>query len=414
MDLFQCGFGARPDTPAQVDGNHRAVSILRANKVKVLWLSWCDAVVAHQCDAASWTVEYRGTGLTSAQREFIANSHAVRDSISRGLCFFGSGMHEGLLGCVIFRNDRLSIANQVIIFATDLEIESGIPQVQLYTISNTHEVLGIKIASGGSILVNIRDLVTGESQILQLEDLQELQQRLKANSLVHTAQSPLGSFQPTQWCTNAITSTALDQSGKVYTSTCDSRYSKCLGRPYDGNPTFELVPYLSETVVSTVASGGYLTAALSSDGELFLWGQNCPGTSGDLSVLNKSMAGRDTHQIESPRTGIWAEGEQDDFVKCMTVYIDGEEACVYDVAVGHGHILVAAEVLSIKKRTVFSAGDNSEHQAGLQTEKASVAEFTELREFKDAHIQQVAAAGWSTLVLRKDDKPHNEYTQISS
>jgi len=101
---------------------------------------------------------------------------------------------------------------------------------------------------------------------------------------------------------NATTSTALTASGEVYTWTHDARYPQCLGRRPE-TPEHASLPhpiaYLSETKIIDIASGGYMSAALSKDGELFLWGQSCPGIAQTLDILERKNCNDD---------------DQDDFV----------------------------------------------------------------------------------------------------
>lgn len=114
-------------------------------------------------------------------------------------------------------------------------------------------------------------------------------------------------------------------------------------------------------------------------------------------------------------TGISVEGEQDEFVQCLRVMIQGQEARVYDVAVGHGHVVVAAEVVMVEpkgrvgKRTVFVAGDNNRGQLGPGIAKGFRSHFEEVVALRDKRVMQLAAAGWTTLVVTK---AHHEEEQI--
>jgi hypothetical protein len=105
-------------------------------------------------------------------------------------------------------------------------------------------------------------------------------------------------------------------------------------------------------------------------------------------------------------TGVVIEDDQDEMIKCLTVFVAGQEACVYDVAIGHGHVLVAAEVQQSggnTRRAVLSAGVNTKGQLGLAPKSKSIQDFEEISEFRGAKIEQMVATAWSTLVVTLED-----------
>lgn len=209
----------------------------------------------------------------------------------------------------------------------------------------------------------------------------------------------VASFAPVQLVVNATTATALDQHGRIYTYTTDPRYPSCLGRPNIGQSVFEPVPYLEETNIVKTASGGYMTAAISEDGELFLWGQANPGTEGELSVLQ--MLDYESRPADRMGTSIKCEGVQDDDVKCLCIHIEGREARAYDVALGHGHILVAAED-GIGKYVVFGAGCAAEGQLGIPGTIQLQKDFHQVEAFTGKRVIQMMASGWSSFVVVED------------
>jgi hypothetical protein len=208
----------------------------------------------------------------------------------------------------------------------------------------------------------------------------------------------VGEVRTKQICTNATTATVLGEDGKLYTATRDPRYAKCLGRAYTGSTEFEALSYFSETCVKKISSGGYMSAAVSEDGELFIWGQANPGGGEQLAVLEEEGG-----KVEA---GIIVEEGQDEMVKCLSVFIANEEASVYDVAVGHGHVLVAAEVQrggGTRRRAVFGAGESGKGQLGLPSKAGFVQNFEELPAFRDVKVQQLFATAWSTFVVTMAD-----------
>jgi hypothetical protein len=290
----------------------------------------------------------------------------------------------------------------VVVFATDLEMERGVAEMERLAVSGSGETR-VVMESNGHVLMSTIAPKTGESHLIRLNDIAALRQYLNAKSLAPVP-SKIASSQPVQFRTNSTTATMLDGSGQVHTATHDPRYPRCLGRPHERTSDFKPVPYLSETRITKIASGGYMTAAVSLEGELFIWGQACPGSVGELTVLSGTEALMDS-QRDPQRTGVSAEEEQDDMVKCLTVLIDGQDAQVYDVAVGHGHILVAAQVQTDKggvKRVVFAAGDNRKGQLGCVAGENFVPGFVEVETLRDRKVVEMAASGWSSYIVTAD------------
>jgi hypothetical protein len=377
---------------------------IRAHTIHILWASWCDAVIAHQENAGVWTVEYRGMGLTDAQMEHVGSSEGIKRVVSDltwKIDFFGTAMHDGLRGYVSHGPEYGG--NEVVLFGTDTEIENGIPDIQSFSLDGDTKVVAIRLTSNESVLVSSTSPLTSGLQIIHHKDLAELRRRLATDGF-DPATSAIASFDHPRLCTNSTTATILDKNGQIHTSTSDPRYSKCLGRAYGGTADFEPISYLSETRVDRIASGGYMTAAVSSDGELFLWGQACPGAKGELSVLRCNDAPSDSQAVPKG-AGVSAEDEQDEFVKCLTVRIDGHEAQVYDLAVGHGHLLVAAEMKAVDgfvHRAVLAAGDNSTGQLGCSTKTSYYSEFEEVSKLRNKKVLQLVAAGWTSYVVTSE------------
>jgi hypothetical protein len=409
MELYAFGFNGcfqlQPDP--LIRNISTPVCVLQAKAIRVLWASWCDAVIAHQNTSGHWTLQYTGNGLTAAQKDHIFDSKDLKDATNadlREVRFFGTVMHDGLQGYVLHSNGACEY--EVVIFATDQDIEQGVSEIQKYELEDEIESLAISIGSGGGIFVSMSLYSDDERLILHLKDLQELRGLLTTGSLTSSAnyQRRLASFYPKQLCSDSTTETTLAM-GSVYTSASDPRYPRCLGRSYEGTANFKVVPYLSEMNITKIASGGYMTAAISAEGELFLWGQACPGSADELAVL-KAGVHSDGGEKGSNWHGISVEEDQDEFVKCLKVRIKGEEARVYDVAVGHGHILVAAQAQVVGtplRRAVFAAGDCSRGQLGITTVHDFVEDFVEVSELRGRNIEQLVVAGWSSFIVTKGD-----------
>ncbi|KAH7075456.1 hypothetical protein BKA63DRAFT_413755 [Paraphoma chrysanthemicola] len=374
-------------------------SCLSRRTIEVLWLSWCDMVVQIQDSTDTRRLMYLGTGLTEGQIDHLIRAGNFGDTSSMRIAFFGSELHDGLRGYV---HSQVA-SSRVVIFATDLEMEAGSPETSMYTADQGTTILAIQMTSGGSLLVSVKSEGTGQKQIFRFKDIGELRTQLESNLTLTSTLSSVEYFTFSHWCVNATTSVAVDPKGRVYTMAHDARYPACLGRPYERNAGFEQVSYLSETVIDSIASGGYLSTALSSDGELFIWGQECPGFGRPLSVLRP--VSRSNLLPEGTSNGVFngtTEDDRDDLITLLTVQINGQMANVYDVAIGHGHMLVAAELREasgLVERRVFAAGDNRVGQLGLGLGKKFVADFEEVILLRNKEIVQLAAAAWSTSVV---------------
>jgi hypothetical protein len=372
MKLYAFGHSAawQSDPSSKLNAELTPACILQAKNIRVLWSSWCDSVISSADDNDVWTVRYRGKNLTSGQAEHITSSDLIRNAASQKgttIDFFGSVMHEGLRGYVV-----LGMTNEVFIFSSNLELESGVAAIQSYQVVGDRKIASIRINSGGAYLVSTVNNSNSSNHIVYFDTFESLRGSLESGS-ISTSTEMMATFNPVQWFVNSTTVTARDSHGMTYTATRDPRYPKSLGRAYTHTTNFEPVDYLSETSIGKIASGGYMTAAVSSEGELFLWGQANPGSE-----------------------------NQDETVKCLNVMVQEEEAFVYDVAVGYGHVLVAAEVQKpgcATTRAVLRAGCNSKGQLGLPTRREFVEDFEAIAAFKDVKIQSLVATGWSTLVV---------------
>jgi hypothetical protein len=409
--LYTFGLASPPHAPVPISTTAFVPQrTLQAQRITILWKSWCDSVIAYRDAHDAWTVEYTGLGLTASQRERLDRSDDVKAAVGGETCairFFGSVMHDGLRGFVL-SHDQLNATeteaagDKVTVFATDLEREGGAPEWQSYVLDRDHHLTDIKLCSGGDVLISLRVQSTGLGRILHVRDFAALRECLASSfTTPHESVAP---FLPKNWSLNSTTATAVNDAGEVFTYTDDPRYPKCLGRPSEDDGGFQPVPYLSETCIVSVASGGYMTAAVSADGELFVWGQASPGSAGELNVLGESTlsAVNNSASVDtSKQTWIAGISEQDDFVKCLTVQVAGKEAVVSSVAVGCGHVLVAAEVPKAEggEKAVLAAGQGSEGQLGPSTSMQFQSEFEEISALRGKKIIQLMTAGWSSSVV---------------
>lgn len=410
-------FGLDPDEPTTKTST--PTPILTAAQISILWVSWCDLIYTTLSSTNARCVIYSGTSLSTSQKEQITTapgSH-ITQALANPRCrltFFGSTMHDGVRGYMTrtdypdsTRGDDCD--NVVCIFYTDTEQDAYVfhYEWEAWTIPPPFDwsIAEVRICSDNSLILSLKvgineddrqDPDEGTGSIIGCKDMDQLRQYCKGQ--MDSGSKTLASFPPTQLVVNATTATALDEDGHVHTRTADPRYPACLGRPHTGTSAFEPVPYLSETHVTKIASGGYMSGAISEEGELFLWGQASPGTEGELGVLHRldyqSGLGQDD-------TMVWADTEQDDYVKCLNIRIDGQDAMAYDVAIGFGHVLVAAKNDG-GKHAVFAAGRNSESQLGLGRAVDFVDEFEEVPALRDKKVMQLVGAGWSSYVVTEE------------
>lgn len=408
---------APPDLETKITTPTRT---LTTTKISICWASWCDLIYRTYDLTDKHTMNYLGTSLNVPQQEQLTSLDAdlnrciARDP-SLHLSFFGTTMHEGVRGFALERS--------VGIFGTPAEEATlGVYHREFDTYElpavSSLSFAGVWMCSDGSLLLacsNHQVLLATESSTSESVHLPRLMnehtshigtvadiQGLKDYCYLTAGTGLVAPFMPSQLVANATTQTTLNEDGRVYTRSVDLRYPACLGRPYTGTSTFELVPYLSETRITKIASGGYMTAAISEDGELFLWGQSNPGTDGDLVVL-----GRPDHWSNfsmRKETAIWDDNAQDEDVKCLNISINGKHATAYDVAIGFGHILVAVRN-SDGKHVVFSAGCGSEGQLGLGMTIDFLEEFEEVMALRGKPVEELGAAGWFSYVVTRDDGP---------
>jgi alpha-tubulin suppressor-like RCC1 family protein len=132
--------------------------------------------------------------------------------------------------------------------------------------------------------------------------------------------------------------------------------------------------------ITKLASGGYMTAALSKDGELFIWGRSNPGCEKELADLGNDKRGR-----------------------VDTMY-EGQEYTVKDVAVGFGHILYTAHPKRGSKSgtLLFAAGQNDCGQL-FASEPDFQESFLPVLGFGEFTMKKncLWAAGFSSWVVRK-------------
>ncbi|KAH7122400.1 regulator of chromosome condensation 1/beta-lactamase-inhibitor protein II [Dendryphion nanum] len=387
MDLYVFGFNGHGQLDPSKANILLPTKTLSGATISIHWTSWSDALITTRPTNSPRNpppeIVYTGTGLNTNQLTQLTQlTHFFSRPPTK---FFTSDLSDSLRGTLS------PPTRKVTFFTSDQTPTPKAPISDIIPFKPNSNIEHISTTGGGTTYITLLPLSNfafGRTYITHFHSLWDFRTWLRdaVPGPVSTHQIP----SCTQLVSNATTTTALTGDGQVYTWTADPRYPRCLGRVADaseppGNP--HVVPYLSETKVRKVTAGGYMTAAISEDGELFLWGQACPGTDGELEVLRMNMGDED----------------EDDYVKCVPIYIDGREARVKDVAIGSGHIIVAAEVEldGVCSRAVFAAGQGESGQLGMGIKLNFTEAFERIEGLDGREVMDLAAAGWSSWVLLK-------------
>ena len=163
--------------------------------------------------------------------------------------------------------------------------------------------------------------------------------------------------RPKQLIANTASFLLLMEDGGVY-SWGDPRHQS-LGRVISGEGAVPadkpgIIEALGGLRISKVASGGWMGAALSEDGALYLWGAGAPGAEKSIKPLKEAGAGEVA------------------LVELSSATKGGEPSDVADVAVGDGHIAAVAD-----DGRLFVIGDNKNGQLGLDSEEIFFEDWTE-------------------------------------
>ncbi|KAF2712756.1 hypothetical protein K504DRAFT_452902 [Pleomassaria siparia CBS 279.74] len=383
--------------------------VLQGHSIQVLWSSWCDALVLIQPTPHSqpcpYTI-YAGTGvLPTTISDLKPIIHATVNE-SEHLHFFGAPLGPGLQGVLKASTSVIGLLNPI---RPRLPPEINTSSAERFVLgyaavipSNPEYIHGpredgdphnlfikhISVTSGGhvsAVAINKSKEFAIESSVVGWPSVAGFEKWLDNGDIIEFAGKSMPIPNVANLVSNATSTTALSTAAQVYTWTSDPRYPTCLGRLADADAPASHphpVPYLSETNIVSIASGGYLTAALSADGELFVWGQACPGTTSSLSVLRQDDDG-------------------DEWVKCVELEIDGQEARVTHVAIGFGHVIVAAEAIGRGhvERAVFAAGQGESGQLGVGKSPTFIQDFRQVEALRGKKIKELRAAGWSSWVV---------------
>lgn len=198
-----------------------------------------------------------------------------------------------------------------------------------------------------------------------------------------------------QLTANATTFVCLMSTGEVYTWG-DARH-RSLGRNTVGENTTTaeepgLVDALGGVKVVKVSAGGWMTAALSEDGAVYLWGTSTPGSKKAIRVL-ETLEPTEVALLEI----LDDDGETEEPVDFK------------DVAVGDGHV-----VLLTDNGKLYSGGENTNGQLGMGQEKAYLEEWKPVSIDEQGHCNAVWSGPRCTIIGVKRRSRKGETAGVAS
>ncbi|KAK4635040.1 hypothetical protein CLAFUW4_01920 [Fulvia fulva] len=295
---------------------------------------------------SSTTVLFSGwsTTVLATGQVFSMGNQDYPPSCSAPLTFPGVqlrssfGDHNGIVGCLDDQG-RLYLVNE------PQASDTHMPLV-LKSEESSPLIGAIALAQNDRIALSFKQAPNGRlCHVVEFENVQSFKQWFEDPSAEqnYPPSHHMLPGRPKQLVANHGTFVLLMDGGEVY-SWGDARY-QTLARPVTGEGSTPAdkpgaVEALGGLHIDKIASGGWLGAALSRDGALYIWGNTTPGSTEPLHAL-ESASESGVALVELPSG-------------------DGEAPDVLDMAVGDNHIAVIAE-----DHQVYVTGDNRHGQLGL-------------------------------------------------
>ncbi|EME49090.1 hypothetical protein DOTSEDRAFT_67971 [Dothistroma septosporum NZE10] len=290
------------------------------------------------------------------------------------------GDQNGLLGC-LDDHGRLYFVNE------PRETDTHLPLV-CKSEQSSPLIGNVALAQNGRIALSLKQAPNGGlCHIVEFEDLDSLKGWFEDPSAEQNY-PPSHHMLPGR-LKQMVAATGhfvlLMESGEVYTWG-DARYQS-LARPVtgiDSSPAASpgIVEALGGLHISKVAAGGWLGAALSRDGTLYIWGSTTPAAPGTVDAL-ESADPSEVALVELPHRG-------------------GEAPDVLDMALGDNHAAVIAE-----DRRVYVVGDNRHGQLGLESDQSWYSSWEVARHWVGGELsgaESVCAGPQTTFVnIIQDD-----------
>lgn len=326
--LYACGFNAHGQLKPGGDAHLTEFVQIRSpdddKKAYILFAGWSQTVLHDEQNL--W-----GNGHGDNLQLYDPESYIkVKDLHS------GFGNHEGMLGaldkdCVLW----------VVMRETGMLVGQGDPV-------DSPPLFQVAVAGNGKVAITLRQAPNARlTHILEFTTFERFKQWYEDPG--ERENYPDGHHmvggKAKQLIANATTFTLLTEAGEVYTYG-DPRH-QTLGRPTTGDGAVGAdkpgtVEALGGLNVIKIASSGWMTAALSEDGALYLLGSGTPGTEQSLKCL-RGLAAGEVALVDLPGNG-------------------EEPLDVLDVAVGAEHVAAVTQ-----DGRLFVVGSNSNGQLGLGT-----------------------------------------------
>ncbi|KAK4507095.1 hypothetical protein PRZ48_000829 [Zasmidium cellare] len=327
---------------------------------------------------AGWsnTVFQAGKHISSLGHQKLALVNLEDDRLMQ--CGFGD--HEGIMGCIDHEGRLYLVEHPAIVEQSELVERPDSPDQERHLLCQSTDVspkIGtIALAGNGRIALTFKQAPNGN-----LVHIAEFNSPL---AFVRWFRDPSGEGnypachhmipgRPKQLLANTGSFILLMESGDVYTWG-DARYQS-LGRaigeemPADKPGAVDALGGLS---ISKIASGGWMHAALSADGALYVWGANSPGVEGRIRCLE----------------------DQDQVALVTLPDPDAEPLDVLDMAIGDNHIAAVTE-----GDRMFVVGENRNGQLGVGSEERFIEDWVEVPNL--TQVRKVWCGPKSTFVRTK-------------
>ena len=360
LNLFATGFNAHGQILDNGGVDIFEFSPLRADakSVRVLFTGW-----------SSTTLLVGDQLVTIGNR----NLHRAFDPPAAQSLRNGFGDHNGLDGC---------LDNEGKLYRISLENDELCVQG-----SEGSPLIGhLALAGNGKVAISFKQAPNGRlCHILQFESLDEFAEWFRdpnGVTLEPEKQHFMMQGRPTQLLANTGTFMVLMEGGEVYTWG-DPRYHS-LRRSIAGEAETDVVvpaerPGVLDALgglrIKKMACGGWMSAALSKDGALYIWGTGSPGMNKTIAPLREAAGGE---------------------VVLVDISEAGDQLDITDVGVGNDHIAVVAE-----NTYLYVIGDNSNGQLGVGSDTPFVDEWTKLP--RDRDFRAVICGPKSTFVFTNKD-----------
>ncbi|KAK5696332.1 hypothetical protein LTR17_024304 [Elasticomyces elasticus] len=304
---------------------------------------------------AGWSTTVLSSGNKIWTQGFQTLSSALGCDDAEDLQFRSViGDHDGLLALLSTSGDLYTVSS-----SSDAQSST----LQLVTTESSPSIALIALAGTGRIALTFKQAPNGN--LCHIAEFNTIDRFLAwysdpSDSDCYPDRHHMLPGRPAQLLANTASFILLLESGEVY-SWGDPRHQS-LGRAIHGEGAKKadepgIVEALGGLKITKIASGGWMSAAISEDGALYLW-----GAAGEVALVELLASAHD------------------------------EPLDVIDFAIGDAHVAVATT-----DGRLFVVGDNKDGQLGLDSAEDFIEDWTEARGLSD--VQRVVCGPRSTYVF---------------